>query len=67
VIAVTIGRGLGWTFAQRADSSIVYRRVNDFQVVVHIRNEPDCPHFPSFVNNDIGERVPSLFVYSSTS
>ena len=64
VVAVTIGPGLGWTFSQRANSSVVYHRVNDFQVVVHIRQRSECPQYPSFVSNDRRQRVPSLFVYS---
>jgi hypothetical protein len=67
VIAVTIGRGLGWTFSQRADSSVVYHHVDDFQVVVHLRHESDCPKYPSFVSNDLGRRVPSLFVYTPSA
>lgn len=65
VIAVTAGRGLGWTFSQRSDLSVMYRKVNDFQVVVHLHDEHDCPPYPSFVSNDRGQRVPSLYVYQS--
>lgn len=65
VISITAGRGLGWTFSQRADLSVIYHKVNDFQVVVHLRYLQNCPPTPSFVSNDRGERVPSLYVYRS--
>jgi hypothetical protein len=63
VIAVTVGRGVGWTFSQRSDLSIVYHRVDDFQVVVHLGTKDACPEVPSFVSNDRDQRVPSLYVY----
>ena len=65
VIAVTVGRGVGWTFSQRSDLSIVYHQVDDFQVVVHLGNKDACPEIPSFVTNDRDQRVPSLYVYPS--
>ncbi len=65
VIAITVGPGLGWTFSQRPDLSIEYHKANDFQVVVHLRLQQDCPPIPSFVGNDRGQRVPSLYVYQS--
>ena len=66
VIAVTVGRGVGWTYSQSADSLVAYHSVKDFQVVVHLRRKASCPQYASFVSNDRGQRVPSLFVYEST-
>jgi hypothetical protein len=65
VVAITVGRGVGWTFSQRSHLSIVYHQVNDFQVVVHLGIKDACPEFPSFVSNDRDQRVPSLYVYPS--
>jgi hypothetical protein len=62
---IDVGPGLGWTYSSPADNPAAYHRVADFQVIVHLRTQSNCPHMDAMVPNDHGERVPVLFVYRS--